>query len=338
MTDDFSIAGQCIRPGERRFINLSVSKLYDFTEVTLPLEVIRGKRSGPTLFISSTIHGDEINGIEIIRRLLNYKPLKKLCGTLIIIPVVNIFGFNSLSRYLPDRRDLNRSFPGSSKGSLAAQLAHLFTEEILDKCTHGIDLHTGAMHRSNLPQVRGFIDDRVTRNLAFQFGVPVIINANSRDGSLRAEARKKNIPILLYEGGEALRHDEHVIRIGVKGIKAVMQAIGMLPSNPKRERPEAFISRKTVWIRAPAAGILTPKKHLGAHVEENEILGFIRDPFGQHKVPVPAKVGGIIIGEIRLPLVNKGDALFHIATFIHTHKVKKTLDKMNIAEGEMPVG
>ncbi len=332
MEKEFSIGGQIIAPGEHRIVHLVVAKLYDFTEVSLPVEVKRGKSPGPTLFISSTIHGDEINGIEIIRRLLTYKPLKKLCGTLITIPVVNIFGFNTLSRYLPDRRDLNRSFPGSSKGSMAAQLANLFTVEILDKCTHGIDLHTGAIHRTNLPQIRGFIGDRDTKNLAFQFGVPVIINANSRDGSLRAEAHKKNIPILLYEGGEALRHDEHVIRMGVNGIKAVMRAIGMLPSKPQPTRPETFISEKTVWVRAPSAGILTSGKPLGAHVEAKENLGFIRDPFGKHNVPVRANVGGIVIGKTQLPLVNKGDALFHIATFINTHKVKKTLDKLNSLE------
>ena len=332
MEKEFSIGGQTIAPGEHRVIGLPVAKLYDFTEVSLPVEILRGKKPGPVLFISSTIHGDEINGIEIIRRLLTYKPLKKLCGTLITIPVVNIFGFNNLSRYLPDRRDLNRSFPGSSKGSMAAQLANLFTSEILEKCTHGIDLHTAAIHRSNLPQVRAFIEDRDTRDLAFHFGVPVIINANSRDGSLRAEARKKNIPILLYEGGEALRHDEHVIRMGVNGIKGVMRAIGMLPSTRQKERPEAFISEKTIWVRAPGAGILTSEKLLGSHVEAKETLGYIRDPFGKHQVPVQTKVGGIIVGMTQMPLVNKGDALFHIATFINTHKVKKTLDKLNPAE------
>lgn len=338
MGKEFSIGGETIAPGEHRVVGLSLAKLYDFTEVKLPIEVIRGKNPGPILFISSTIHGDEINGIEIIRRLLTYKPLTKLCGTLITIPVVNIFGFNALSRYLPDRRDLNRSFPGSVKGSMAAQLAHLFTKEILNKCTHGIDLHTGAIHRSNLPQIRACISDRITKDLAFQFGVPVIINANSRDGSLRAEARKKNIPILLYEGGEALRYDEHVIRMGVNGIKAVMRAIGMLPSKPQSKRPEGFISEKTIWVRAPSAGILTSEKPLGAHVEEKENLGFIRDPFGKHNVPVPAKVGGIVIGKTQLPLVNKGDALFHIATFINTHKVKKTLDKLDTSEKKIPAG
>jgi predicted deacylase len=335
MEKDFSIGGQRIAPGEHRVIGLSMAKLFDFTEVTIPVEVHRGKKPGPVLFISSTIHGDEINGIEIIRQLLAYKPLKKLCGTLITIPVVNVFGFNTLSRYLPDRRDLNRSFPGSSKGSMAAQLAHLFTVEILQKCTHGIDLHTGAIHRSNLPQIRGFIDDRETRDLAFQFGVPVIINSTSRDGSLRAEAHKKNIPILLYEAGEALRYNEHATRMGVNGIKSVMRAIGMLPAKPQRIRPEAFISEQTVWTRAPAAGILSSKKLLGAQVEAKEILGFIRDPFGQHSVPVRASVGGIIIGKTQLPLVNKGDALFHIATFINTHKVKKTLDLLNTDDHEM---
>ncbi len=331
MPQDLVIGGKKIAPGDHRVIELPLAKLYDFSEVTVPIEVHRGEKEGPTLFISAAIHGDEINGIEIIRRLLSFKALKKLCGTLITIPVVNIFGFNNLSRYLPDRRDLNRSFPGSSQGSMAAQLAHLFTTEVLKKSTHGIDLHTGAIHRTNLPQIRGCVDDPIVRNLAFQFGVPVIINSNTRDGSLRAEAQKKKIPILLYEGGEALRYDEHVIRMGVSGIKGVMRSIGMLPNAKEKARPEAFISNKSVWVRAPNAGILTTKKTLGTHVTANEIIGYIRDPLGKCEVPVLAKTDGIIIGKTQLPLVNKGDALFHIAMFVNTHKVKKTLSRLNPA-------
>jgi len=214
MASDFRIGGVSIKKGERRKIELAVSSLYDGTDLSIPVEVIRGKVDGPVLFISAAIHGDEINGTEIVSRILKNKSLKKLKGTLIAIPVVNIFGFNMLSRYLPDRRDLNRSFPGSTNGSLAARLANVFMKEIVKKSTHGIDLHTGAIHRTNLPQIRASMDDVETKRLAFEFGVPVILNSNFRDGSLREAACSKNIPVLLFEGGEALRFDEKIIQLG----------------------------------------------------------------------------------------------------------------------------
>ncbi|HSG06703.1 MAG TPA: succinylglutamate desuccinylase/aspartoacylase family protein, partial [Nitrospiria bacterium] len=210
--DDFTLGGCTLKRGERKRVTLEIARLYDFTETGIPIEVIHGRRPGPVLFICGAIHGDEINGVEIIKRLLGHKSLKKIRGTLIAVPIVNVFGFNTKSRYLPDRRDLNRSFPGSKDGSLASQLAHTFMQEVVSKSTHGIDLHTGAVPRSNLPQVRAFLKDPETERLARAFRVPVIINSNFRDGSLREAARERGIPMLLYEGGEALRFNEPVIR------------------------------------------------------------------------------------------------------------------------------
>lgn len=235
----FKIGGQNILPGERKQIQIKIAALYDYTDLNMPIEVIRGKEDGPTLFISAAIHGDEINGVEIAKRLLQKKELVKIKGILIIIPVVNVFGFNHKSRYLPDRRDLNRSFPGSPKGSLAGRLANIFMKEIVSKCTHGIDLHTGAIHRSNLPQVRAFLDDKKTAELAHAFGVPVILHSRLKDGSLREAARKKRVKTLLFEGGEALRFEEEVIRSGLRGCLSVMREIGMLSKlkalNPRKK-------------------------------------------------------------------------------------------------------
>jgi len=319
-----------IKPGERKNINVSIANLYDGTDLSFPVEVVRGKVPGPTLFISAAIHGDEINGTEIIGRLLKKKVLDKIKGTLIVIPVVNVYGFNSLSRYLPDRRDLNRSFPGSATGSLAARLANVFMKEIVKKCTHGIDLHTGAVNRTNLPQIRAYIDDVETKRLAFDFGAPVIINSSFRDGSLREAARRRKIPLLLFEGGEALRFEEKIIQIGLRGCLSVLRSIGMLPKKKQLERREAFIAGGSQWVRAPASGLLRTfkGKGIGSHIEKGERLGVINDRFGKTLIEIRAEFDGIIIGQLKLPLVNEGDAVYHVASFLNTCKVKKTIDQL----------
>ena len=328
MGSELKIGGVSVKKGERKKIQLAVSHLYDGTDLSIPVEVIRGKDDGPTLFISAAIHGDEINGTEIISRILKNRSLKKIKGTLIAVPVVNVFGFNMLSRYLPDRRDLNRSFPGSKNGSLASRLANIFMKEIVKKATHGIDLHTGAIHRTNLPQIRACISNTETKQLAFEFGVPVVINSNIRDGSLREAARRKDIPMLLFEGGEALRFDEKVIQIGVHGCLSVMQSIGMLAKKKHPKRREVFVSWASQWLRSPVSGLVRTLKDVGAHVKEGETLGIITDQFGKPQGEVSAPFEGIIIGQLKRPLVNSGDALYHIASFHNTRKVKKSIKQV----------
>jgi predicted deacylase len=316
------INGTAIAPGTATTLDLPVAHLYTHTPVSLPVHVINGRRPGPKLFVSAAIHGDELNGVEIIRRLLKLPAVQKLRGTLIAIPVVNVFGILQHSRYLPDRRDLNRAFPGSERGSLAARLANLFMTEIVAKCTHGIDLHTGAVHRSNLAQVRANLDDNETERLARAFGVPVLLNSNIRDGSLREAAAEHGIPMLLYEAGEALRFDELSIRAGVRGVVSVMRALGMLSPSRRRTRPtEPFVARSSAWERAPQGGILRNKTPLGAQVHRGDVLGVISDPFDAEDLDVAARTSGIVIGLMRLPLVNEGDALYHIARFEDTGEV-----------------
>ena len=274
MRKSFEIAGITVAPGSRTVVDLPMPKQSNHSNMNMPLHVVHGRRNGPVLFISAAIHGDELNGIEVIRRVLAHKSIAKIAGTLIAIPVVNSYGLIQQSRYLPDRRDLNRSFPGSQKGSLAARLAHLFVEEVVSKCTHGIDLHTGAVHRSNLPQIRADLDDDETRKLAESFGVPVLLNASLRDGSLRGACKEYGIPVLLYEAGEALRYDESSIRAGVTGVMNVMRTLGMLPASRRKGRAyEPYIARKSVWVRATESGMMRMIVSQGEHVAKGELLG-----------------------------------------------------------------
>jgi predicted deacylase len=323
----FVIGGISIRPGERRIVDLPVTDLSTHTPMTMSVQVICGRRSGPSLFVSAALHGDEISGVEIIRRVLKLSAMRRLHGTLIVVPIVNVFGFISLSRYLPDRRDLNRSFPGSQKGSLASRLANLFLSEVVAKCTHGIDLHTGAVHRANYPQIRANLDDPEAERMATSFGVPVVINASQRDGSLRQAAVERNVPVIVYEGGEALRFEELSIRAGVKGIVSVMRALEMLPASKRSTKVprKPIIAQSSTWVRAPAGGILRATVALGSQVHEGASLGFVANSFGENELEVQAPCDGVLIGRTNLPVVNEGDGLFHIARVGGEH-VQKALD------------
>ena len=322
------INGLSIQPGTQCTLDLPAARLYTHTPMSIPVHVISGKKTGPRLFISAAIHGDEINGVEIIRRVLNLPSLKRLKGTIIAVPIVNVHGLINHSRYLPDRRDLNRSFPGSDKGSLAARLAHLFMQQIVTQSTHGIDIHTGAIHRNNLPQIRANLEDPETEKLARAFGTPVIISSNVRDGSLRESAAECGVPTLLYEAGEALRFDEVSIRAGVKGIINVMRELNMLPHvrAPSKKAIEPVVARATAWVRAPDSGILRAMVPLGARVKKETLLGVVTDPFGEKEIQVMAPFAGIVIGRTNLPLVNEGDALFHIARFERVAEAAESVD------------
>ena len=295
-------------------MDLPVAKLYTHTEMNMPVHVVHGKKDGPVLFVSAAIHGDEINGVEIVRRLLKIKLLKNLKGTLIAIPIVNVFGFINQTRYLPDRRDLNRSFPGSHSGSLAAHLARLFMDEIVGKCTHGIDLHSGSNHRVNLPQIRATLDNPEVERLANAFGAPVIVNARLRDSSLREAVIDMGIPMLLYEGGESLRFNEHPIAVGLKGIVSVMREIGMLPKKVRKKNLQPVVVTATSWVRANKSGIVHSAIPLGTVVKKNQVMACIVDPIGDKEDTLLAPFEGIVIGSLNLPLVHKGDAVFHLAS------------------------
>ncbi|MDH3342707.1 MAG: succinylglutamate desuccinylase/aspartoacylase family protein [Gammaproteobacteria bacterium] len=329
--EPLTINGVTIKPGTRTTLDLPAGKLYTHTPVNIPVHVIMGKKAGPRLFISAAIHGDEINGVEIIRRLLRLPALNKLSGTVIALPIINVHGFINHSRYLPDRRDLNRSFPGSDKGSLAGRIANIFMQEIVSKSTHGIDIHTAAIHRDNLPQIRANLDDEETEKLARAFNVPVIISSNLRDGSLREAAAEYGIPMLLYEAGEALRFDEISIRAGVQGILNVMCELEMLPASrsKKKKISNPIVARSSSWVRSPESGILRAMVPLGSRVKTNTLLGIVADPFGETETEITSPCNGIIIGRTNLPLINEGDALYHIARFEDSQAAGAKVDEFN---------
>lgn len=315
MQGTFEIGGESVEPGTTRTVPLPVGELPDHAPVTLPVRIVHGRTPGATLFVSAAVHGDEVLGVEIIRRLLRAPSVRKLRGTLLCVPVVNATGFIARGRYLPDRRDLNRSFPGSSGGSLASQLAHLFLREVVERCDVGIDLHTAALHRSNLPQLR--ISDSSARalELAGAFGAPVILISPARAGSLRLSAGARGVDVLVYEAGEALRFDEFAVRIGVKGVLQVMKHLGMIAKprvHPSQVRP--IVASSSGWVRAPTGGLFRSFRGNGDEVRKDDVLGVVSDPFGDSEVEVLAQRTGIVIGRSHLPVVHGGDALFHIAS------------------------
>ncbi len=299
---DFSFLGETIPPSSRRVIELEAAKLYTDSPLSIPIEVLHGASPGPVLMINAAIHGDELNGVEIIRQLLNTLDEKKLKGTVIAVPIVNVFGFIHKSRYLPDRRDLNRCFPGSEKGSLASRMAYTFFSQVAERCDYILDLHTGAIHRTNLPQIRADLSNSETLRIAQAFATPVIIDSPLRDGSLRSEAEKQQIPVLTYEAGEALRFDPIAINAGIIGIKRVMQSIGML--RPSRKKiPNSIIAKSTSWLRAEADGILRTLVSLGDKVEKGQVLAYINSPLGKLEVEIRANKSGIVIGQLRISVI-----------------------------------
>lgn len=298
--------------GKRHRLEIPVARLLTQNMISLPVMVINGEKTGPRLWLSAAIHGDELNGVEIIRQVLDKIEPAKLHGTLIAVPIVNVFGFVEHSRYLPDRRDLNRSFPGSPKGSLAARLANLFMTQIVSNSTHGIDLHTAAIHRTNLPQIRANLQDEETYRCAKAFGAPLTIHASTRDGSLRQAATMQGIPVLLYEAGEALRFDREAIRVGVEGVLRVMNFLKMYPFSFPKTAPTSQEIVETRWVRASCSGILRLQVTLGEKVEKKQQIGIISDAFGDSNTVVRAIVDGVVIGCTQNPLVNQGDGIVHL--------------------------
>jgi predicted deacylase len=296
-----SVGKQEVAPGSRKTVELAVANLYTHTH---------------------------LNGVEIIKRVLKRSILQGLRGRILAVPIVNVFGFIDQSRYLPDRRDLNRSFPGRGSGSLAARLANLVATEIVAKADYGIDLHTGAVDRTNLPQVRADLSEPTARRMAEAFGAPVVIDANVREGSLRQHAGDIGVPTLLYESGEALQFDELSIRVGVRGIIRVLRELEMVPHQSGAHRRAAPIyTNATTWVRAPMSGLIQSRCRLGQHVRNQQALAKISDPFGEVEVDVTASIGGIIIGRSTSPLAHEGDALFHLARFDDTKEAKATVEE-----------
>lgn len=313
--ESFPIGGFAVRAGSRREIGLPITRLVTGSEVSLPVMVVHGRDAGPVVWIDAAIHGDEVVGVEVVRRVLAELSPKSLRGTLVAVPIVNVHAFMTGDRYLPDRRDLNRSFPGSPRGSLAARIAHLMMTEIVTKCEVGVDLHTGSDHRTNLPQIRADLDDPGTAELAGVFGAPLVYHARLRDGSLRQAAADVGAKMLVYEAGEAGRFDGWAIEAGVEGVMRVLVHLAMIddPGIPAPPAPPVEC-RSSRWVRAGRAGILRMECELGDRVAEGERLGVVSDSFGRSLRVVRAPGAGLVIGRSTSPLVNQGDAVVHVGT------------------------
>jgi len=312
MREPFRIGGVDVSPGERRNVDLFVARLYTHTQMVMPVEVLHSEVEGPTFFLSATLHGDEINGVEIIRRVLNRVDVEEIAGTLLAVPVVNVFGFVYQSRYLPDRRDLNRSFPGSVRGSQASRLARLFWSEVVSKCSHGVDLHTAAPPRTNLPQIRARLEDDETRRCAVAFGAPVMLGNAGPQGSLRRTAADKGIHLLVYEAGEPQRFNEDAIELGVAGVLRMLNAVGMAKALVA-PAPESIEARSSRWVRARQSGVLRLEVSKRDRVARRQVIGHIGDPLGGGSRRVRAPFEGLVIGHVIDPLVHQGDAVVHLA-------------------------
>ena len=334
----FTIGPARIAPGSRQTVGLPVSVLSDHTPVTMSAHVVHGRQDGPTIFVSGGVHGDEVIGVEIIRRLLKSPSLTSLKGTLIAVPIVNAFGFISHSRYLPDRRDLNRVFPGSATGPLASRLAHLFMTEIVLRSDLGIDLHSAAIHRINYPQVRISPDNPRTAEFAEVFGAPIVMRSPLRDGSLRKAAKEAGRDVLLFEAGEGLRFDELSVRAGVAGILRVMRHMKMIPAKgvtAAKGKPQICPSSK--WLRAPMGGLLRIFKADGAPVREGDLLATVSDPFGEEERDIHAPFDGLIVGRAVMPVVNEGDAVFHLGRVASVRRAGTAVEGLSAQLGDDPM-
>ncbi len=330
--ENFILDGHIIHPGAATKISIPVSDLSAGMQAQLEARVFHGVREGPVIFVSGSIHGDEIIGTEIIRRLMKKLNPKRMAGTVIFVPVVNMYGFIGHSRYLPDRRDLNRSFPGSGRGSLASQLANIFYTEVVLRCSLGIDIHSAAINRYNLPQIRIAAGNPELKKLAIEFGAPAVIEADLRDGSLRQIAKADGVEMLLLEAGEALRFDELSVLTGVNGILRVMRHLGMISTKSlgKTPAPPAQTTR-TTWLRSGRGGVCRLNAVSGDAVKAGQILAVISDIFGDDEQTVIAPSDGIIIGHATLPIVNQGDAILHIAEVRVFRNVEERMDAISDA-------
>ncbi len=312
------VLGHAISNGKGVQLNLDIAKLHTRTKIQVPIIVERAKKEGPTLLITAGIHGNEINGIEIVRQLISNKYNKPECGMVICIPVVNVFGFLNQKRQFPDGRDLNRVFPGSPRGSLASRFAYHIIKEIAPLVDYCIDFHTGGDGRFNIPQIRINEGDKESLKLAKVFGPRFIIQTGHRDKSFRETLHKLNKKVLLFEGGKSLHIDDKVTKAGVVGALRVMQHLGMRDFSKELVTMEGKIIKpktikKSSWVRAKYSGMFHPMVRLGSKVNKGDILGSISDPFGYFERNIKALFPGYVICINQSPIVNQGDAILHVS-------------------------
>jgi len=310
-----TLLGQEILPGKGYQLNLSVAKLHTSTSVQVPVIVERAREDGPTVVLMAGVHGDEINGVEIIRTIIRKKINKPLKGTIICIPILNIFGFLNLKRELPDGRDLNRSFPGSANGSLASQFAYHFMKEITPLADIILDFHTGAANRNNYPQIRCVFKDAKSVELAKVFNPPFILDSPYISKTIRESVHKRGKLMLLFEGGKSNSIEENVVEEGVNGVKRVLNHYGIRAfkfDEPAGQNTHMLIESK--WMRAAMSGLFRPTVKNGSRVEKGEVIGFLTDPYGKLEKKVKSVMDGFVFCVNEAPIVYKGDAIFHIGS------------------------
>ena len=307
---ELTIADKSIKPGETAEININIARLPSHTQIDTPIYVYRAKEEGPTLALMAGMHGDEINGMEIVRRILDNGHNRVRRGTVVCMPIINMYGFLNYSREVPDGKDINRSFPGSKNGSLASRVAYHVTHDVIPFIDYGIDFHTGGAMRTNYPQVRCMMENPKNVELAEAFHAPFTIDSPFRPNSLRQTAAKKGKNIIVYEGGESVRFDQHAIEEGVEGTLRLMKHLNMIDNAPA-PRKENKVIWSSSWIRAKSAGLFQPTIQCGDLVEKDQRVGTITDPFGEFKEVVKSSTMGYVVGLNNNPVVNAGDALLH---------------------------
>ncbi len=305
------IAGQEIQPGEFTEININIARLPSHTIIETPIYVSRGLEDGPVLALTAGMHGDEINGMEIVRRILDSGLHKPKRGVTLCMPIVNLYGFLNYSRDVPDGKDINRSFPGNKSGSLASRLAYNLMRDVIPFIDYGIDFHTGGAMRTNYPQVRSVLKDPTNLKLAQSFCAPFTIDAPFRPNSLRKEAARKGKHVIVYEGGESLRFDQQAIEQGIAGTLRLMKSLAMIDTAPEPTEENKIIW-STSWVRAKHAGLFQPTVQCGQFVHKGDWIGTITDPFGEFKENIHARNTGHVIGLNNIPVINAGDALMLI--------------------------
>jgi uncharacterized protein len=314
-TKTITILGESVLPGESKTIDMEIAKLHNTAKLKIPIIVSRSKIDGPTVLFSAGIHGDEINGVEIVRQIITKKINKPKTGTVICIPIINMFGFVNMSRQFPDGRDLNRVFPGSKKGSLASRFAYHILTEIMPLVDYAVDFHAGGASRFNAPQIRLAPNSPELKTLADVFNAPFTLYSKKIAGSFRNSSSKLNVKMLLFEGGKSLDINESIADAGVDGVKRILSHLNML--DPKhgiqKQQENTIYIEKSAWIRAKCSGLLHDSGYIGSFVKKGTILATITDPFGKFERKVKAPNDGYIINANHSPIVYQGDAIYHIS-------------------------
>ena len=311
---NITIGGTTVKPGQNKLVQIGIDRLPTGTMIDIPVYVFNSKKPGPTILIQAGLHGDEINGIEIVRRLLAEKKLNIIKGAVIAVPILNIFGFIHFSRDVPDGKDVNRSFPGTKSGSMASRIAYHYTSEILPHVDMGIDLHTGGGQRHNYPQIRFTEEDENSIRLAEVFNAPISFPSSLIKGSFRNTAFKMGKPIIVFEAGESMRFDDYSILEGAKGILNILEHFEMLPSSDN-ERFNGQVSvrlQNRKWLRAPTAGMFIPKITNGSEIKKGQIIGIVSDTFGRRTKNIKAPFDGVVFCINHQAVINQGEALFHV--------------------------